>query len=133
MNIPGYAAEASLYKSTSLYWGHGGISSAADAPLQVVMQQDCQSQCYSQYQQCLNTCGCPSGYTNCGGICTVLDFDISNCGACGHICKGKVLRRPGDRRGLYCFYGRCACDGECCVTDEAGNCTYCAVPPYQCP
>ena len=29
---------------------------------------------------------CPTGLTNCGGICADLDFDNANCGACGVVC-----------------------------------------------
>jgi hypothetical protein len=52
MNILGFTAEASLCKSRWSYCGYGGTLSGADAPLNVVVQQDCQSQCASQYECC---------------------------------------------------------------------------------
>lgn len=106
MNMPGLTAGASLYKSSRQYFLGTGWTSVADShlalpPLQpaglVVAQQDCQSQCASQYQQCLNSCGCPPGYTNCGGTCVDLNFDTSNCGACGHRCNNYP--------GLFCGNG----------------------------
>jgi hypothetical protein len=134
MNMPGFAADASLSKSRWSYRGYGGTSSGADASLTVIAQQDCQSQCASQFQQCLSNCGCPPGFTNCGGICSDLNFDGSNCGTCGHICRGRVLSPPGLHPSpFFCFNGRCLCQFECCEEDEAGNCTQCAIPPAQCP
>lgn len=127
MTLPGYSADASLYLSWGWYQGHSGQT--FDAP-RVVAQQDCQSQCYSQYLQCLSGCGCPAGYTNCGGRCVDLRFDGSNCGACGQRCA--TPRYPG----LFCFNGRCLCEygrAQCCDIDDAGNCTQCLTPPRRCP
>ena len=133
MSIPGYAAEASLYKSSWSYWTYGRGSSVRDNPQSVVFQEDCQSQCAFQYQQCLDNCGCAPGFTKCGNICTDVRFDGSNCGTCGHACKGRVIRVGTGPSPFFCFYGRCLCQGQCCNQDEAGNCIECAVPPAQCP
>jgi len=96
MSMPGFAAEASLHKS---WWSYrGGTSSGANVPPSIVFQQDCRSQCDSQYQQYLSNCVCPPGLTNCNGVCTDLRFDGSNCGACGHACTGRSSGLAGARR-----------------------------------
>jgi hypothetical protein len=132
MNIPGYAAEASLYKSSRSYRAYAGTGSAGKNLQNIVFQQDCQTQCDFQYQQCLNNCGCAAGLTNCGGICTDVRFDGSNCGTCGHACKGRVIRVGRGPSPFFCFNGRCLCQGQCCNQDDAGNCIECTVPPAQC-
>ncbi len=40
-------------------------------------------------------CGCPSGYTQCGGSCVKLDEDDENCGACGKECTEPDLNAGG--------------------------------------
>ena len=32
------------------------------------------------------TCHCPIGTIYCSGVCTMLEFDVNNSGACGNIC-----------------------------------------------
>lgn len=127
MSLPGYSAEASHYKTSLSYYGGGWTQGFATS--QVIAQQDCQSQCSAQYQQCLSTCGCPAGYTLCGGRCVDTNFDGSNCGGCGNRCN--TAKYPG----LFCWYGRCTCEyrNGCCEWDDAGNCTVCLKPPMQCP
>jgi hypothetical protein len=127
MSLPGYYAHASFYKTSRWYFGRGRAQAFAEP--QVVAQQDCQSQCYAQYPQCLSGCGCPPGYTNCNGTCVDLNFDASNCGACGNRCN--TSKYPG----LFCWGGKCQClyPHNCCATDDAGNCTECLTPPHRCP
>jgi len=127
MSLPGYSAEASQYKTSLRYFGGGWAQDLATS--QVVAQQDCQGQCDARYQQCLSGCGCPSGYTDCNGTCVDLNFDGSNCGACGNRCN--TSQYPG----LFCWGGKCVClyKKGCCEWDDAGNCTVCVKPPMQCP
>jgi len=126
MSLPSYSAEASHYKTSLSYYGGGwtpGLTTSS-----VIAQQDCQSQCSAQYQQCLSGCGCPSGYTNCNGTCVDTDFDGSNCGACGNRCNSSQYP------GIFCWGGKCRClyPHNCCATDAAGNCTECPTPPRRC-
>jgi hypothetical protein len=39
-------------------------------------------------------CGCPSGYTQCGDDCKLLDSDRDNCGACGQLCRAPARDNP---------------------------------------
>jgi hypothetical protein len=32
-------------------------------------------------------CKCPEGQTKCSGVCTNLNTDPQNCGACGTVCN----------------------------------------------
>jgi len=126
MGLPGYSADASHYKTSLSYYGAGGAQLFGASA--VVAQQDCQSQCSTQYQQCVSGC-CPPGYTNCNGTCVDLNFDGSNCGVCGNRCN--TSQYPG----LFCWGGKCVClyKNGCCEVDDAGNCTVCVKPPMQCP
>jgi hypothetical protein len=126
MSLPGYSADASHYKTSLSYYG--GRWAEGFATSRVIPQQDCQGQCSTQYQQCLSGC-CPPGYTNCNGACVDLNFDASNCGACGSLCN------TAKYKGLFCLNGRCYCQYKhgCCEWDDAGNCTVCVKPPMQCP
>jgi len=77
---------------------------------------------------------CPTGTTDCGGVCLDLLNDINNCGACGNVCPEG---QPGFERGCAegnCFFMReraCAeglsyCNGVCIdrLADPA-NCGVC--------
>jgi hypothetical protein len=77
---------------------------------------------------------CPTGTTDCGGVCLDLQTDVNNCGACGNVCPEG---QPGFVRGCAegnCFFMReraCAeglssCNGVCVdrQTDPA-NCGLC--------
>ncbi len=39
-------------------------------------------------------CGCPTGYTQCGDDCKLLDSDRDNCGACGKLCRAPKSDDP---------------------------------------
>jgi hypothetical protein len=77
---------------------------------------------------------CPTGTTDCGGVCIDLQTDVNNCGACGNVCPEA---QPGFDVGCAagnCFFMReraCAeglssCNGVCVnrQTDPA-NCGVC--------
>ena len=46
----------------------------------------------------LSYSGCPSGQTNCSGLCTDTSSDSNNCGSCGNICSS----------GTSCVRGSCS-------------------------
>jgi len=64
---------------------------------------------------------CPTGTTDCGGVCLDLQTDVNNCGACGNVCPEA---QPGFDVGCAagnCFFmreracpeGLSACNGVC--------------------
>jgi hypothetical protein len=57
MAIPGYAAEASLYKTTRLYRGYSGVAGVEEGPNVVAQQIGCEAACRASFAICLN--GCP--------------------------------------------------------------------------
>jgi len=69
-------------------------------------------------------CECPSGQSDCSGVCYDLDKDDTNCGVCGRVCKGGKVCEQG-RCG--CPEGQSDCDGTCKnLDDDAENCGKCA-------
>jgi hypothetical protein len=64
---------------------------------------------------------CPQGETLCGDVCTSLDLDARNCGACGHAC------------GAYqeCDAGACAC-GPNAADCGGGTCADLRTSPASC-
>jgi hypothetical protein len=80
---------------------------------------------------------CDEGLVMCGGFCTKLDWDTSNCGECNHICwasDGSHLEP--------CVYGQCGCqetggsceqDWHCCHGRcVEGACRDCVPPGSAC-
>jgi hypothetical protein len=57
VNTPGFAAEASLYKTGQAYRGYNGMANGAAARGVVAQQLDCQGSCALQYGACLLTTG----------------------------------------------------------------------------
>ncbi len=55
--------------------------------------------------------GCPSGQTECNGVCADLSSDTAHCGDCDNAC--------GD--GESCTGGSCICDADCCADDDCGT------------
>ncbi len=64
---------------------------------------------------------CPQGEALCGDVCTSLDIDARNCGACGHAC------------GAYqeCDAGACAC-GPGATDCGGGSCADLQTSPASC-
>ncbi len=75
--------------------------------------------CEAEGITCVADAGpCTSDRTQCGDLCTNLENDRSNCGACNSICVGAEV----------CRGGRCFCDADTCGT----TCTRLATDPSHC-
>jgi hypothetical protein len=77
-------------------------------------------------QHCSNRLCCPAGQTNCGGVCTDIGTDSSNCGFCGVACAV----------GQVCCGGRCADPSRCCggaYTDTQTDPQNCGACGHVCP
>ena len=124
MGLPGYRAEASLYRSGRSYGG-GTITAGGDAGTMVIPQQGpgCTVSC-DEWSTCNQTCGqWPPGFSNydCWLNCLKPSIDCLNgmctpppppppCCPVGRTCRcgGKCI--PG--RG--CVNGQCLRPGESC-------------------
>lgn len=60
--------------------------------------------------------------TRCGGVCTYLDRDLSNCGACGGASDGGTPADRSSRASLACQGGKIVCVG---ADGRATGLTYC--------
>jgi hypothetical protein len=72
-------------------------------------------------------CGCPPGYTQCGGECTQLDRDPKNCSACGRECALSDVDAgawPCADGGLPPHYGPICAGSSCAIGcgDGFGDC-----------
>ncbi|HET8539539.1 MAG TPA: MXAN_6577-like cysteine-rich protein [Anaeromyxobacter sp.] len=71
---------------------------------------------------------CPQGETLCGGVCTSLDIDAANCGACGAACGTLQTCRAGS---CGCSDGATECGGAC--VDLAADPLNCGACGNACP
>ena len=128
MAIPGYAAEASLYKTTWLYRGYSGIS-RGDAGSSVVAQQlTCEQNCEAAAAICVAACfpfnplclaACFAGLVVCQAACPPFPGGVGGGGGTGGPCRcprgtrccGGCTKVPG--QGLVCN-GDCIEPGEEC-------------------
>ena len=71
---------------------------------------------------------CRGGTTKCGNICTNLQFDPNNCGACG-IVVPTGLTCVGGTPTLVCPPGQTNCSGTCVnLASDPNNCGACDNP-----
>ncbi|MGZ6068440.1 MAG: hypothetical protein ACXWVM_38935 [Polyangiales bacterium] len=82
---------------------------------------------------------CPSGYTNCRGLCVITSADENNCGGCGIVCPGGwdccngTCRSPDSFQSDESSCGSCGhacgasslCCGGSCVANNPSNCGSC--------
>lgn len=80
MNIPGFAAEASLYKTLQMYRGYSGAAGGDAAP--IVVPAD-------YLQDCLNSCGQQEEI--CAGVCAVSIWSPPAFVGCEYGCYIKFL------------------------------------------
>jgi hypothetical protein len=149
VNVPGFSADASLYKSRARY--RTADQSGYDSGSAVTMAIRGGGFCIPRCGPCTSSLGFPTGcgqscLTNtcdnkeqscsgcsnpcwgghfCGGKCKNTSSDPNNCGACGNVCAG----------GATCTNGVCACppglmncNGTCVDTSsDPNNCSACGV------
>jgi hypothetical protein len=113
VNIPGFAAEASLYKSRQVYRGYGGGGDTA--PRVVAAQLSCSDSCALQYTLCL--VGAVSG----GPLVTALCF--ANFARCESTCPGSGGGGGGfqNRPNCNCPVGTTCC-GPCVKRGQIRSC-----------
>ena len=89
--------------------------------------------CNGNTSRLCGSCGayacCPTSATCCNGICTDLNSDPANCGACGYVCPADNVCLNGSCV-LCSGYGAGMCSGVCVnLLSDAGNCGSCG---HQC-
>ena len=68
---------------------------------------------------------CGDGAQVCGGACTSLAHDVTNCGACGNVCKAGEVCSSG-KCATSCGGGTTQCGTACVTTGTDGaNCGAC--------
>jgi len=151
MTIPGYAAEASLYKTARFYRAYGGAASGYAAG-SIVPSQVCGDDCFA-------VCGVVAGGATAGCITALIaalaappPIDVVLAGVAFGICEalgvgvaaiGCALNCPSCPSGgpppppMCCPVGRrCGCGGSCVPLAGGGyRCIggLCLVPRQECP
>ena len=104
MNMPHFTAEASLHKTSQLYYGYFGAS-GLDASLPAVRGQSfyprCWVDCWFTYLDCLHTCErtdpkCYPVLTGTPWQCECLDGCATSLGNCYPNCTRRLLTLPPD-------------------------------------
>lgn len=71
--------------------------------------------------------GCDEGALLCDDECAPVQFDPTNCGACGNVCANGEVCTAGSC-ATFCGVGITDCDGACVDTDiDPANCGGCAM------
>jgi hypothetical protein len=77
----------------------------------------------------MGQCGCPTGTTNCGGVCVNTNSDVTNCGGCGVFCSTPPNSTPtcsNGACGFNCNAGFVQCGGTCVnLSTDPNNCGSC--------
>ena len=87
--------------------------------------------CNGNTSRLCGSCGayvcCPAGTACCNGICTDLNSDANNCGACGNVCgQSTPVCSQGTCTG--CPTGMTYCNGICTnIAFDTGNCGGCGI------
>ena len=66
---------------------------------------------------------CPAGQTQCGGICSNLGYDPSNCGACGIACQYPLICCGGGCVDIRTDTINCGGCHRYCFTPVIGDAT----------
>jgi hypothetical protein len=126
MALPGYAAEASLYRTSRSYRGASG-GPADDSGLAVTAQQiACDDLCAIKWQVC--NIGCAIS----GGI--LLPFCLAGCGVAFGLCLDDCPSGGGGGGGGGGTSGCCPAGRRCCGSCASGKCDDACIGPGQsCP
>jgi hypothetical protein len=122
MAIPGYSAEASLYKTTRLYRGYSGVAGVDAGPNVVAQQIDCSLGCALKWQACNIGCAVGSG--------PFLPLCLAGCGVQFALCLNSCPSNGGPPPPPP---GDCPRGQRCCERDVNGQCTLCVPAGAQCP
>jgi hypothetical protein len=122
MTLPGYAADASLYRTSRSYRGSSGGSARLAGPAVVAQQLDCHTSCALRWELC--NLGCAVGTGPLVLLC------LAACGASFGLCLNACPPTGGGGGGPTpeCGIGR-----RCCERDETGRCTLCVPNNAVCP
>jgi hypothetical protein len=124
MAIPGYAAVASLYKTTRLYRGCSGVAGVEAGPNVVAQQIDCETGCALRWQLCNIGCAISTG--------PLVPLCLAACGASLAICLNGCPPSGGSPPPPP-PPGECPRGRRCCERDPDGRCTLCVPEGAQCP
>jgi len=124
MNMPGFTAEDSLYKTSGQYW----MTATNTSTGQVLPQQDSFSECVQSSNSCTDVCASLNWPTGCGQACNdaFLDCTLSrSLGDGGGAGGGRLIERSG------CFLDRTSSTGwrlrECyTIPGASGQATRCS-------
>jgi Stigma-specific protein, Stig1 len=88
--------------------------------------------CNGNTSRLCGSCGgyvcCPTGAACCKGMCTNLNSDRNNCGACGYVCAAGASCVTGTCSAVQCFGGQALCGGICReIQLDPSNCGGCGV------
>ena len=149
MSIPGFLAEATIYRSRIAYqaaWASGETAGSgfdrvipmapvggeicnafcektceSDIKSRTGCSQSCTAKDCNEYTRPCTGCSnpCPGGQI-CRGVCTATSKDPSNCGTCGNACPS----------GVSCLNGTCGCPLG--TTPCSGGCTNTKSDPHNC-
>jgi hypothetical protein len=130
MHMPGYTAEASLYKTRRLYRGRRGTF-GVNTNRSVTAALDCHDECLLKYFAC--EAGCLIGTSGLGLI-----FCIGGCAVAAAECGNQCPSDGGGGGGgsLCCPVGTsCRCGGRCVNVNGQLRCVdgMCLRPNQQCP
>ncbi|MGH7282048.1 MAG: hypothetical protein ACRELY_11030 [Polyangiaceae bacterium] len=83
---------------------------------------------FEQASQTQTIQSCGAGALSCNGVCTTVDADQNNCGACGKVCPAGELCSSGSC-GSSCTGGLTQCGSKCVDTqNDPNNCGGCGGP-----
>jgi stigma-specific protein Stig1 len=157
MRMPGFTAEATIYRSTNTYqaaWASAEAAGSGVDPMQVIpmlpvdggictpfcdlcesdvtsptgCSHTCTAKNCNEFKTSCHPCSNPcEGGQFCGGFCKDTSSDPKNCGACGNVCPPGVTCQNGT---CGCPPGQTICNGIC--TDTSSNSSNCGACGNAC-
>ena len=124
MALPGYAADASLYRTRQSYRGAYSGPIGADGRTVLSQQVDCNTLCAIKWQVCNIGCATSSG--------PLVFLCLAACGAAFGLCLNGCPS-GGNGGGGGGTPPECGLGRRCCERDENGRCTICIPNNASCP